>query len=100
MYLEATELAKPKITRQERHLENYAYKQYLYEKYRIAFSKKRLRFFFRGQEYKLDDLMLTLHRIEQDKRALNHYVTALFVAMLSLGYWAVYSLDAYLQTIQ
>lgn len=44
--------------------------------------------------------MQTLHQIEQDKLALNHYVTALFIVMLCLGYWAVYSLDAYLQTVQ
>ena len=44
--------------------------------------------------------MQTLHQIEQDKLALNHYVTALFIVMLGLGYWAVYSLDAYLQTVQ
>jgi uncharacterized membrane protein SpoIIM required for sporulation len=39
-----------------------------------------------------------LHQIEQDKRDLDHYVTVLFVFMLSLGYWAVYTLDAYLQS--
>lgn len=93
-------MAKPKFTRQERRLENYAYKQHLYEKYRVAFSKRRLCFLFRGQEFQLDALMQTLHQIEQDKRFLNHCVTALFIAMLTLGYWAVYSLDAYLQTVQ
>jgi hypothetical protein len=98
--LEATQLAKPKFTRQERRLENYAYKQYLYEKYKVAFSKRRLCFLFRGQTFQLEALMQTLHQIEQDKLALNHYVTALFIVMLCLGYWAVYSLDAYLQTVK
>ena len=98
--MEATSLAKPKFTRQERQLENYAYKQYLYEKYRVAFSKSRLCFMFRGQTFQLDTLMQTLHQIEQDKRSLDHYVTALFIVTLSLGYWAVNTLDAYLQSVQ
>jgi hypothetical protein len=93
-------LAKPKFTRQERQLENYAYKQYLYEKYRVAFSKSRLCFLFRGKPFELDALMQTLHQIEQDKRSLDHYVTALFLAALFLGYWAVSALDAYLQAVQ
>jgi hypothetical protein len=98
--LESKQLAKPKFTRQERQLDNYAYKQYLYENYRVAFAKSRLCFLFRGQAFQLDALMETLHQIEQDKRSLDHYVTALFIAMLSLGYWAVHRLDAYLQTVQ
>ena len=93
-------MATPKFTREERQLENYAYKQYLYEKYRVAFSKSRLCFLFRGQAFQLDPLMQTLHRIEQDKRSLDHYVTVLFVVTLSLGFWAVNALDAYLQTVQ
>ena len=55
---------------------------------------------FRGQAFQLDTLMQTLHQIEQDKRSLDHYVTALFIVTLSLGYWAVNALDAYLQSVQ
>jgi hypothetical protein len=95
--LEIKPLAKQKIARQDRHLENYSYKQYLYENYRVSFSKKKLCFFFRGNAYQLDALMPILHQIEQNKRELDRYVTALFVLMLCLGFWAVYSLDAYLQ---
>lgn len=96
--MEIRPLAQLKIARQDRNLGNYSYKQYLYEKYRVSFSKKKLCFFFRGQAYQLDALMPVLHQIEQDKRDLDHYVTVLFVFMLTLGYWAVYTLDAYLQS--
>ncbi len=93
-------MATPKFTRQDRQLANYAYKQYLFEKYRVAFSKSRLCFLFRGQAFQLEALMQTLHQLEQDKRSLDRYVTALFIVTLSLVYWAVYALDAYLQSVQ
>jgi hypothetical protein len=55
---------------------------------------------FKTSAIQLDTLMQTLHQIEQDKRSLDHYVTALFIVTLSLGYWAVNTLDAYLQSVQ
>lgn len=72
------------------------YRKYLYEKYRVTFSMKTLHFYFRGEAFQLEPLMSELHRIEQDKINLDCCVLALFVFALSMGYWGVASLDAYL----
>jgi hypothetical protein len=65
----------------------------------VTFSIKKLRFYFRGEEFQLNELMAKLHRIEQEKINLDYYVTAMFIVLIIGGYLGVSVLDAYLLSV-
>ena len=90
---------KPLISQQWR-LESSDYKKYLYEKYKVSFSKKKLCFYFRQQEYQLDALMVRLDCVEQEKIKLDYCVTAMFIVLIIAAYWGVSVVDAYLSVAQ
>jgi len=89
-----------KFTRKERRLENIEYKKYLYEKYKPTFSSSSLCFSFRGEQYQLNELLMKMHGIEQEKIYLDYYVTAFFIFLLCIGYWGVTTLDAYVLSVK
>jgi hypothetical protein len=84
------------LIKQEWRLEKIEYRKYLYQKYKVTFSLKTLHFYFHDEAFQLDALMAKLHRIEQDKINLDYYVSAMFICLLTAGYWGVSFLDAYL----
>lgn len=87
--------------RQDRQLSNPEYAKYLYEKYKVTFSMSELQFTFNGQQFaRAEPLMKILHRYESTEFNLNTYVLLLFLTLLCLVTYAVYSIDQYLQAFR
>lgn len=91
---------KPKVwLRQERQLNNPEYKKYLYEKYKVSFSISELQFTFNGQQFtSAAPLIQKLHRYERTEINLTWYVLAIFLSLLSLVSYGVFSIDQHLQS--
>jgi hypothetical protein len=87
--------------RQERQLSNPEYAKYLYEKYKVTFSMSELQFTCHGQKFqRAEPLMKMLHRYESTEFNLNTYVLVLFLNLLCVVSYGVYSIDLYLQSFR
>ena len=97
-----TKKRKPKVwLRQERQLSNPEYKKYLYEKYKVSFSMSELQFTFNGQQFSsAAPLIQKLHRYERTEINLTWYVLVIFLSLLCLVSYGVFSIDQYLQTFR
>ena len=97
-----TKKRKPRVwLRQERQLSNPEYKKYLYEKYKVTFSMSELQFTFNGQQFpSADPLIEKLHRYERTEINLTWYVLAVFLSLLCLVSYVVFSIDQYLQAFR
>jgi hypothetical protein len=97
-----TKKRKPKVwRRQERQLSNPEYKKYLYEKYKVTFSMSELQFTFNGQQFpSAAPLIQKLHRHESTEINLTWYVLVIFLSLLCLVSYGVFSIDQYLQTFR
>ena len=90
-----------KFDSSQRRLSNAEYRQYLYEKYKVEFSKSDLCFKLNGKSYPNSELILKrLHKVEKTEVMLTFYVFVIFFMLVSLAIYGVNEIDLYLQSFR